>query len=437
MSGLCPLPNANIVDFVGWGNAGCYEGTGNAPTHSNTNVTQRKFLGCFDTDNNAADFVSASFNLRNSASPKHCCWALSITCPADVTVTSGDPAGAVVSYTVQVSGGCAPITTNCTPPSGNLFPVGTTAVNCTGTDSCGQQAACSFNVTVLYQPNLSKEIFFTVRELPPFNGVYVTPAMWHASFASGIVIRDVRHRAFTASVTPPALGADVTHSFGSQVEMDVSTDNGGTWTRATAPAGVSAFIHHSLDAGGVESYDTEMLNLSAAGGGLPSGIQIRESPTRAGTGSTTVRAVPGGYMVSSFFDIYIEVSTDGITWEEASAPAHVELRSDPELARVVPTPTRLLPSPVDNYVSPADYHIALASGIVIKDIRHKLFTDAVTPPLVGAAPATHHFDSQLDFQLSQDGGLTWTATRAPASVDVKISRLSSGEEELYDAEMMA
>ncbi len=73
---------------------------------------------------------------------------LSITCPGNITVTTTNPDGAVVNYTVTVSGGCPPITTNCVPPSGSVFPIGTTTVNCSATDSCGQSASCSFTVGV-------------------------------------------------------------------------------------------------------------------------------------------------------------------------------------------------------------------------------------------------------------------------------------------------
>jgi len=65
--------------------------------------------------------------------------------------------------------------------------------------------------------------------------------------------------------------------------------------------------------GMVGSFDAEILSMAIAGGGLPMGVQIRESPTKASTGhsSVTPLAGGGGYMVDSFFDIFTEVSTDG------------------------------------------------------------------------------------------------------------------------------
>ena len=72
----CPLPNAQIVDFVGYGTtANCFEGTGPAPTIGNTTAALRKAAGCTDTDNNANDFLSGTPTPRNSSSPANNCAA--------------------------------------------------------------------------------------------------------------------------------------------------------------------------------------------------------------------------------------------------------------------------------------------------------------------------------------------------------------------------
>jgi len=73
-----------------------------------------------------------------------------ITCPSAVIV-SNDPGqcSAVVNYTAPlVSGGTGNVVVVCNPPSGFRFPVGTTTVTCTATDTSGATAACSFNVTI-------------------------------------------------------------------------------------------------------------------------------------------------------------------------------------------------------------------------------------------------------------------------------------------------
>ena len=72
-----------------------------------------------------------------------------IQCPADMTVGACDTNGATAQFTVTATDNCnGPVSLVCVPASGSLFPVGTTTVNCTATDECGNSSHCSFNVTV-------------------------------------------------------------------------------------------------------------------------------------------------------------------------------------------------------------------------------------------------------------------------------------------------
>jgi uncharacterized protein len=74
--GDCPIPETAIIDFVGYGTtASCAEG-GRAPTHTSSTSLQRVFAGCVDTDDNGADFFTASVTPRNSASAPHDCNAV-------------------------------------------------------------------------------------------------------------------------------------------------------------------------------------------------------------------------------------------------------------------------------------------------------------------------------------------------------------------------
>jgi predicted extracellular nuclease len=63
---------ARIIDLVGYGSADFYEGSGAAPTLSNTTSAQRDNGGCDDTDNNAADFTAAPTAPRNSTNSYFC-----------------------------------------------------------------------------------------------------------------------------------------------------------------------------------------------------------------------------------------------------------------------------------------------------------------------------------------------------------------------------
>jgi VCBS repeat-containing protein len=81
LTGTCPS-GSGIVDFVGYGNtsgntANCFEGSGPVPTLSNTTAALRKNDGCFDTDDNANDFVVGGPTPHNSSSPFNDCTGLS------------------------------------------------------------------------------------------------------------------------------------------------------------------------------------------------------------------------------------------------------------------------------------------------------------------------------------------------------------------------
>ncbi len=72
-----------------------------------------------------------------------------ISCPASIT-TNNTPGqcGANVTFSVSAADNCPGVSYTCTPNSGDFFPVGTTTVSCLATDAAGNQASCSFNVTV-------------------------------------------------------------------------------------------------------------------------------------------------------------------------------------------------------------------------------------------------------------------------------------------------
>jgi hypothetical protein len=265
--------------------------------------------------------------------------------------------------------------------------------------------------------------FFTAKRLPPTNGMYVSPQQWHQAYLNGIIISNIAHRIFTSGVQPPPPGSPRTHNFSSTVELEISTDGGSSWQPAVVSnAPVSVVISYLSDDGsGVTNYSTTMTNLVLSGGGLPANVRIRESTAVPSSGMTTIRPWPGGYMIDSFFDIYTEVSTDGGgTWMPATNVAHVELKLDPALIKPTTAPTKLLPMPNGEYISPSLWHQYYANGIFIKDIRHKLFTDWMEPPSFGQTN-THTFDSQVDFQISYDGGASYVTNRAPATMTVRIS----------------
>ncbi|MBC7939720.1 MAG: ExeM/NucH family extracellular endonuclease [Chitinophagaceae bacterium] len=104
LSGVCPLPNASVVDFVGYGpTASCSE-TAPAPAPSNSTAIVRASVGnsCQDSGNNSLDFAAATPLPRNSASVPQPCSG------GGGGGGGGTPMAAAI-YTIQGSGSTGPL----------------------------------------------------------------------------------------------------------------------------------------------------------------------------------------------------------------------------------------------------------------------------------------------------------------------------------------
>ena len=154
--------------------------------------------------------------------------------------------------------------------------------------------------------------------LPPAgpHSKYTSPD-FHARFADGTNVFDLSnpvHAGFTACVNPPAAGSQL-ESFGSTVAFDLSI-NGGPLLHLSAMAAVSVVVTFDHAMGATRFFDTEMTQLDISGGSLPPGVLVRESPTLASTGQTSIEDLGGGlFKIDSFFDIFTELSLDnGTNW---------------------------------------------------------------------------------------------------------------------------
>jgi hypothetical protein len=91
------------------------------------------------------------------------------------------------------------------------------------------------------------------------------------------------------------------------------------------------------------SFDTEMLGMNLVGTFMGNPVMIRESPTRASTGRTSIEDLsapgpPGPYHIDSFFDVFTELSLDGgVTWIPKAGP-----RATRVFLGGVPEPTSIL-----------------------------------------------------------------------------------------------
>jgi hypothetical protein len=132
-----PTPNDNCS-----ATAACNPPSGSSFPKGTTTVT------CTATDT-AGNTASCSFTVTvNDTQPP----VFPNGCPGNVTATASASCpfatGKVVTFpTPAATDNCPGVTVACNPPSGSIFPVGTTTVTCTATDAVNNTTQCTFTVT--------------------------------------------------------------------------------------------------------------------------------------------------------------------------------------------------------------------------------------------------------------------------------------------------
>lgn len=160
----------------------------------------------------------------------------------------------------------------------------------------------------------------------PFGIYYSTNTGFYPIPAGGLVtLEGVTLTSPTASIAPPAApGTSVWAAGATFSAFTTMSFFGGPTLPSTNVDTASASITGLLDAPPVHTYATEMLSLNL--GGLPFGAMIRESPTLASSGGHTIlETAPSGFQITSFFDVFTELSIDsGATWIPATGPVHIQ-----------------------------------------------------------------------------------------------------------------
>lgn len=162
---LANQPTGAVVDFIGYGTAQEFEGTGAAGAPSITNAAFRNNNGCDDTNQNSSDFTIGAPNPRNSATPVFLC---------------GSATNPVLASTSLASFGNVCIT-NPTPASGSFSISGTnlTAGNITVgpltgyTFSTALAGPYTATVTVAQTGTLASTsiyVYFTPTAAQSYNG---------------------------------------------------------------------------------------------------------------------------------------------------------------------------------------------------------------------------------------------------------------------------
>ena len=213
-----------------------------------------------------------------------------IATPSDILVGTVNGSGETVTYNPTAADAeDGPVTVLCTPPSGSVFPIGSTAVVCTASDLSGNYSETSFTVTVhddtqddLSPPSITvpanitvpatgtagAAVTFTTSAMDAVNGVRPTtntPASGSvfpvgttvvtatASDATG----NTGSRTFTVTVQPFAQGrAWLKFDEMSGTTADDATGNGWAGTLAGGPIWSEGKINRAVSLSGSTQYVT-------------------------------------------------------------------------------------------------------------------------------------------------------------------------------------
>jgi hypothetical protein len=167
-------------------------------------------------------------------------------------------------------------------------------------------------------------------DIPPIivPGVYLSPNNVHTLYSGPglqIILSMAEHQPFAAlppryeNCQPGSLVCDEHHTFNSTLEAMVSINGGpAQGINMNGMVNTVAYLKGPMDTTG--TFDTEMLSMQLVGTVMGNPVMIRESPTKASTGVTSITDLsgpgpPGPYHIDSFFDVFTELSLDGgQTW---------------------------------------------------------------------------------------------------------------------------
>jgi hypothetical protein len=233
---------------------------------------------------------------------------------------------------------------------------------------------------------------------------------------------------------PPEPGMSATYSVDFTHMLSLSTDDGTTWTTYDLPGVLSFSTQYSSGSSDERTFDTEILSLNLAGGSLPAGVMIRESPTLASTGTTKIKRVAdASYRISSFFDIFTEISLDGgATWTRSAAPSRVKLHND--------APAHLFAS--DNFPPEGVFASSFGGTTGVFDptkwtILASTKSSSSPLPALGASSDEMVSLNFTKISLSLDGGVTINDYSATGEMQIQLSHVADvGDTRIFDTEML-
>ncbi len=170
------------------------------------------------------------------------------------------------------------------------------------------------------------------QESLPVAGAAYRGAAPHVFFGGDALLTCSSHGGFTNAVQPPAnQGGTVTADYSATFLGELVLSPPLVRTSVTHPLAVQAHMVERITLvgtqGATRTFDAELLTFELGGPAMPADILVRESPTVASTGRTTITDLSGGqYRVDTVYDVWLEISLDGgTTWHRAEGAVRMTL----------------------------------------------------------------------------------------------------------------
>jgi hypothetical protein len=137
-----------------------------------------------------------------------------------------------------------------------------------------------------------------------------------------VYLRDLNLGSLGNSASLPAAGNSQTYTSSSAtVSFQISQDGVDFSPAALSGSSTIAVYNTNGVSGNTTTYSMQMTQLNASGGA--GSFYLRVSPTQPTLGRHTIGPDPRGYRISSFFDVFTELSLDNVNWYSANAPMRV------------------------------------------------------------------------------------------------------------------
>lgn len=180
-------------------------------------------------------------------------------------------------------------------------------------------------------------------DLPPVSGIFAANNIIAAHFTApgvDLVLKCLTHGVTPGTIAKSTAGTNQVASFGTELlaVVDGFTPNGSLSDVPFRAVGQTSTVAFNWPSPLPAVVPIEIVAMSLTSTAPISGILIRESPTKASNGTTEVEDIGGGlFSISSFFDVFTELSLDGgQSWIPSNGATRLEL---------LPAPPNWVPEP--------------------------------------------------------------------------------------------